>query len=132
LQRVAYQLSDGKLSRHFWLVLDRAEDSEAVVQDLIDGVESFQISLLNEDGEGTDVWPDFNSEAVMPLAMEIIIATKTHGDVRRVFVLPSAALSFQTVKGNENSDDSGDGGGTEERDNAEGDRRESQEDDPDE
>ena len=30
LQRVAYQLEDGKLSRHFWLVLDRAEDSETV------------------------------------------------------------------------------------------------------
>ena len=91
LQRVAYQLDDGKLSRHFWLVLDRAEDSEAIAQDLLQDVESFRINLLDEEGEGTDVWPDFGSEMVMPLAIEVILETKMLGEIRRVFVLSSLA-----------------------------------------
>ena len=94
LQRVAYQVDDGNLSRHFWLVLDRAEDSEAVAQDLLEDVESFRINLLNEEGEGTDVWPDFGSEMVMPLAIEVILDTKMLGEIRRVFVLSSMARSI--------------------------------------
>ncbi len=128
LQRVAYQLSDGTLSRHFWLVLDRAEDSDPVEQDLIDGVESFQVSLLNEDGDGTDVWPDSRSDTTMSLAIEIVLKTKTHGDIRRVFVLPSGALSFKAGVAGENP---GDGGGEDGEENTDKSSRES-EDSPDE
>lgn len=94
LQRVAYQVDDGKLSRHFWLVLDRAEDSEAVTQDLLEDVESFRINLLDEEGEGTDVWPDFGSVMVMPVAIEVILETKMLGEIRRVFVLSALAKSI--------------------------------------
>lgn len=95
LQRVAYQVVEGKLSRHFWLVLDRAEDSEAITQDLLDGVENFHISLLKVEGEATDVWPEFTSELLLPVAIEVILETKALGEIRRVFVLPSLARSIR-------------------------------------
>lgn len=101
LQRVAYQVVDGRLTRHFWLVLDRAEDSEDITQNLLEGVENFHISLLNEVGEATDVWPDFTSELVMPVAVEVILETKMLGEIRRVFILPSLARSARTVDGDE-------------------------------
>jgi len=101
LQRVAYEVDDGKLSRHFWLVLDRAEDSEAVTQILLDDVESFRINLLNEEGEGTDVWPGFGSEMVMPLAIEVILETKMLGEIRRVFALSSLAKSIPRAASDE-------------------------------
>ena len=103
LQRVAYQLDDGQLSRYFWLVLDRAEDSEVITQKLLKGVESFLINLLNEEGEGTDVWPDFGTELAMPVAVEVILETKMLGEVRRVFVLPLQARSSRTAGSEENS-----------------------------
>jgi general secretion pathway protein J len=95
LQRVAYQVEDGKLSRYFWLVLDRAQDSKAVSQELLDGVENFQINLLNKEGKGTDIWPEFGAERVMPVAIEVILETEMQGEIRRVFSLSSTAKTIQ-------------------------------------
>jgi general secretion pathway protein J len=92
LQRVAYEIEDNVLLRHFWLVLDRAEDSEPVTQELLEGVEDFRVNLLTEDGEGIDSWPESEEQQSLPLAVEVIIQSEGLGEVRRVFVLASSAV----------------------------------------
>ncbi|MFT5011883.1 MAG: general secretion pathway protein J [Patiriisocius sp.] len=86
LQRVAYELNaEGEIERHFWLVLDRAEDSEPISQTVLTGVDDFQIQLLTEKGESTSVWPDSNSNLQIPVSAEVILQTKAFGELRKVF-----------------------------------------------
>jgi general secretion pathway protein J len=89
LQRVAYALNeDGELQRHFWLVMDRAEDSEPITQTLITNIEDFRVNVVDvmeRDGRFTDVWPDFNSADRLPRAVEIIITHKKLGELRKLF-----------------------------------------------
>ena len=104
LQRVAYELNaDGEVLRHFWLVLDRAEDSEPITQTILSDVEDFRLNLLTEDGESTDIWPDSNSQLAMPLAAEVILDTKAYGELRKVFdfveVINPSAVSAELDEG---------------------------------
>ncbi len=93
IQRVAYQLTDEKeLKRIFWLVLDRAEDSEPIQQTLLTGVEDFRINLLNAEGDSTDDWEDADNSASLPLGAEIIVTSEVFGDVRKVFAFVEVAL----------------------------------------
>jgi len=86
LQRVAYELNDkGEIKRHFWLVLDRAEDSEPISQTVLTGVDDFRILMLTEDGESRDVWPDGESNSLLPVAAEMILQTSAFGELRKVF-----------------------------------------------
>ncbi len=99
LQRVAYEIEDEKLIRHFWLVLDRAQDSEPISQELLDEVEGLRVNLLNEEGKGTDSWPDLDAENALPLAVEILLETKSMGEIRRVFTLAHAAKVIERNQG---------------------------------
>ena len=89
LQRVAYDIDyeEKVLSRHFWLVLDRAEDSEPIVQVLLDGVTDFQVSgVMDNDESGVDLALE-EASAPAPLGVELVIATEKLGDIRRIFQL---------------------------------------------
>ncbi|MFP6808510.1 MAG: type II secretion system minor pseudopilin GspJ [Pseudomonadales bacterium] len=103
LQRVAYSVEDEKLIRHFWLVLDRAEDSEPITQELMDGVEDFSINLLDQDGQRSDAWPDFDAQSALPVAIEIILNTSQLGKIRRVFSIASTAQAIQHANPGQNS-----------------------------
>lgn len=116
LQRVAYSLNeDGELERYFWLVMDRAEDSEPITQTLIADIEDFRINVMNREGDFTDVWPDFDNSARLPRAVEIIITHKKLGELRKIFsVVNTAELGLsqanlggqgQTDSGSESGDD---------------------------
>ncbi|MFT4711949.1 MAG: general secretion pathway protein J [Candidatus Azotimanducaceae bacterium] len=86
LQRVAYALNDdGELQRHFWLVMDRAEDSEPITQTLIADIEDFRINVMGRNGDFTDVWPDFNSTDRLPRAVEVIVTHEKLGELRKIF-----------------------------------------------
>jgi len=103
LQRVAYQLNDdGELERHFWLVLDRAEDSEPVIQIILEDVEDFRINLMLEDGESTDVWPDSDTKLLIPIAAEVILQTKAYGELRKVFNFVDTLVPIQGNDGSLN------------------------------
>ena len=89
LQRVAYSIDyeEEVLKRHFWLVLDRAEDSEPVVQTLLEGLTEFHVTgLLDNDKEEFDLASQ-NIEEAMPIAVEVVIVSEDFGDVRRIFQL---------------------------------------------
>ena len=88
LQRVAYSLDfeEETLTRHFWKVLDRAEDSEPVSQLLLEGVTDFRVTGFSGDESAIDrefVLED--EEAAAPLAMEVVISTNALGESYRLF-----------------------------------------------
>lgn len=88
LQRVAYALTDdGSLERVMWLVLDRAQDAKPVKQTLLKDITDFRVSLLKEDGTSVDTWPDSGKPGDLPIALTVTIATKSRGEIQRVFAL---------------------------------------------
>ena len=98
LQRVAYSLDfeEETLTRHFWKVLDRAEDSEPVSQILLEGVTDFRVTGFSGDESATDI--DFileDQKVETPLAMEVVISTNALGESYRLFqmVEPYLAVS---------------------------------------
>ena len=98
LQRVAYDIDyDEKvLNRYFWHVLDRAEDSEPVVQTLLEDVTDFRIIGV-KDTERLDA--DSGSEErviATPLGVELLIATEKLGEVRRIFQMVDQYLQVSS------------------------------------
>ena len=105
LQRVAYSIeNDGQLVRHFWLVLDRAEDSTPIDQPLLSDITDFRINLIMLEGDTTDSWPS-SSVSPLPSAIEVVVATKRIGEIRRLIPVISPAIIAPT-----NAPDGDDGG----------------------
>lgn len=98
LQRVAYNIADGILYRYFWLVLDRAEDSQPRVQRLLEGVKLFEVKAITQPGKGIDIWPAFDAGPALPLGIEIILTVDHIGEIRKTFVLPEAARSINKAQ----------------------------------
>lgn len=109
VQRVAYKLNEGELERHYWLILDRAEDSEPRVQKILSGVEDFHVQTMNEDGNTSDNWSGALSEGnklsdelvlddsqsetgkALPVALEVFIRMERLGELRKVINLVAEA-----------------------------------------
>src|SRR5690554_2171648 len=93
LQRVSYELVEGKLYRNYYPVLDRAQETEAVSQELLDEVEEITLQFLDERNEWHDEWPlertfGENSEeqyAALPKAVRIELVHETFGTVFRLY-----------------------------------------------
>jgi general secretion pathway protein J len=97
LQRVAYELgAEGQLLRHFWLVLDRAEDSTVKTQVLLSGITDWRINLVGENGDTTDSWPVDAAAGSLPTGIEMIIETKALGTLRRLYPLVSPPIVAAT------------------------------------
>lgn len=98
LQRVAYELNgDGELERHFWLVLDRAEDSEPITQVILNDVEDFRVTFLDELGETSNIWPNDQSQNALPRSAEILISVASMGELRQVFAFVEDAQQLARV-----------------------------------
>jgi len=101
IQRVAYELDQDKLIRHYWSVLDRSHDSDSVSRTLIDGVEDMSFRFRNESGGWVTAWPPESSGSSsgaapvdprfvvnqMPTAIEITLNFKQFGAITRLFDL---------------------------------------------
>ncbi len=95
LQRVAYELDGDVLLRHFWTVLDRAQDTEPRTQTVLRDVESLQVRMLDPAGGWHSTWPparrgigsgDEEQEAsALPAAIELKLVTPDFGELRWVF-----------------------------------------------
>jgi general secretion pathway protein J len=88
LQRVAYSIDfdEETLTRHFWKVLDRAEDSEPISQLLLEGVTDFRVTGFG--GDESEIETEFTLEeegTAVPLAMEVVITTNALGESYRLF-----------------------------------------------
>jgi len=97
LQRVAYSLTDQTLSRHFWLVLDRAEDSQFISQEILSEVMDFQISIIDVDGNREVFFEQETGANTLPLGLELRISTEQFGDLLRVYDLPETIQPMDQV-----------------------------------
>jgi general secretion pathway protein J len=95
LQRVGYAYEDDQLVRYTWSVLDRAQDSEPLVQPLTDAVEQLQIRYLGVDNEWKEQWPDAQAVAApavgpapFPKAVEVTVEHEMYGPIVWLFQLP--------------------------------------------
>jgi general secretion pathway protein J len=106
VQRVAYGIEDETLYRYFWLVLDRAEDSEPRSQVLLESIQGFSANVVGAEGETTDVWPGLDSNQVLPRGLEIIMNVKSVGEIRRIYAMPDPPQPLRGRSGGERDQES--------------------------
>ena len=99
LQRVAYAFEEEQLVRYTWSVLDRAQDSEALVQPLSEAIEELRLRYLGANNEWTEQWPnvqagaDPNSVAeALPKVVEVTVEHKNYGPIVWLFQLPESQV----------------------------------------
>ncbi|OPX55032.1 general secretion pathway protein J [Oceanospirillum multiglobuliferum] len=90
LVRIAYRVEDNQLQRLIWPVLDRAQDSQPQVQQLLNDVSGIEISLMNSAGAWQNTWPTENTQGQidfrqLPKAFDIKLQTKNYGLIQRIF-----------------------------------------------
>lgn len=96
LQRVAYGIQDEKLVRAYWNVLDRAQDSQPLETELLDGVIRMELRFLTlqtgNKKEWVDSWPSselgIQSSVDPPHAVEVTLETEAEGRITRLFRVP--------------------------------------------
>ncbi|WP_455216988.1 type II secretion system minor pseudopilin GspJ [Kaarinaea lacus] len=96
LQRVAYSVRDEKLVRAYWNILDRAQDSQPLETELLDGVMRLELRFLslqsNNEQEWSDSWPSYAQGAQPtgepPQAVEVTVETEAEGRITRLFRVP--------------------------------------------
>ncbi len=112
LQRVAYSIDydEETLSRHFWEVLDRAEDSEPISQLLLEGVTDFRVTGFT-DNSTSSLESEFELEEdqnLAPIGVEVVISVNDMGEVERLFQLVDS-FNAQDIQGRDESGDLNDG-----------------------
>ncbi len=91
LQRVAYQLQDGKLYRLNWPQLDRAPGVEPWRSELLDQVAAVDFRFLDNRNAWHNRWPPLNATAEAaqnppePRAIEITIELADWGKITRLY-----------------------------------------------
>lgn len=93
LQRVGYIVQDETLYRAYWMVLDRAPDSEPKLQEMLKGVEQAEFFALDRSGNEHSFWPpagDFRNDPNLQLAAIILrVDAAPFGVVERVWPVPN-------------------------------------------
>ena len=99
LQRVAYAFEEEQLVRYTWSVLDRAQDSEALVQPLSEAIEELRLRYLGANNEWTEQWPDIQIGAdpdsvpeALPKVIEVTVEHESYGPIVWLFQLPDAQV----------------------------------------
>lgn len=100
LQRVAYEIAatdnteePGRthLLRHYWTVLDRAQDSEPRTQVLLQNIDDIQVRLLNHEGEWQTEWPQQTETGQpidgLPRGLMIELHSQETGLIQRLYQL---------------------------------------------
>lgn len=93
-QRSIYLLEDGKLFRIYYNVLDSTYSNNAISTEILDGVESLEFLLIQDNGEVTNQWPPLNAQGgsadrLRPRAVEIILTLEGEGQIRRIVEVAS-------------------------------------------
>jgi general secretion pathway protein J len=92
LERVHYFLRDGVLYREHWNVLDAQLQPEPVGRTMLDGVQEFQVSFMDDSRNWQDSWPPqttatSNNERQWrsrPIAIRVTLVLKDWGTLIRV------------------------------------------------
>jgi len=92
LQRVQYRLDEDTLIREYWPVMDRVLGMEGRIQELLDGVEEFEIEYMDASGEWQQTWPPLNSAepepGILPRAIRYRLETLSFGEIVRLVEIP--------------------------------------------
>ncbi len=96
LQRVRYQLKEGKLIRGNWQVLDRDVESAPYGKILLDNVWALDITFVGHQEKIYKQWPPENAESsdhseVMPRAVHVQIELEDWGRFDRLFLVNTGA-----------------------------------------
>ncbi|AYZ85906.1 TPA: type II secretion system protein GspJ [Pseudomonas aeruginosa] len=117
LQRVRWSLSGEVLERRYWLVLDRAQDSRARVQQVLDGVTALSWRFLDKEHNWQSHWPtDEGSEEErlesLPLAVEMTLEHRHYGKLVRLWRLLDPPLKQDQPQGQADGEngENGEGG----------------------
>lgn len=101
LQRVAYVAHDDILYRYYWNVLDRAEDTKPVVQELLHDVSSVEISAVDVTGNQHAFWPitgGGDSDPTTKLAaIQVRVTAAPFGEITRLWDVPAPFVAPTTV-----------------------------------
>ncbi|WP_432721020.1 type II secretion system minor pseudopilin GspJ [Jeongeupia wiesaeckerbachi] len=90
-QRVAYRLHDGRLELLLWDSLDPAQSEQAKVLPLLESVEQFVPTFLDNANQWQPRWPTNASDpasAPLPRAVKITLARNGSAPIERIFALP--------------------------------------------
>jgi general secretion pathway protein J len=98
VQRVAYEVKEHQLLRHYWNVLDRAQDSKPVTQTLLNGVDEIKFKFMDTKKAWRDDWAASRNKGKsedekptpLPIAVEVVIKTTDYGDVRWLYWMGDA------------------------------------------
>lgn len=94
MERVTYKLSDGKLIREQWVVLDLALEDQVIARELIDNVKRFEVEFYFED-DWLDSWPSSDIAGTtdatvyyeVPNAVKVTIEFDDLGEIIQIYPL---------------------------------------------
>ena len=92
IQRVAYVPDQDTLLRRTWRVLDRAQDTEADEQKLVESMSRFEMRFLDQGNEWQERWPPAAGLGAavpeLPVAVEVQLELDDLGTLTWLFTLP--------------------------------------------
>lgn len=113
MQRVEYLFRDDVLIRRYWPVLDRADTTEPIEQELLVAIDELEIALIDTQGNEHVAWPPLTEsldgtpqEAV---AFQLNMTVAPFGEFSRLWLIPRAPTIIETHE--MNPGDLGPGGG---------------------
>lgn len=86
LQAVAYRVIDDKLERVYRVYVDSLDNSEPRSYALIESVEEFKLTFLDQKGKWQTQWRDKE----LPLAVEVELKLKDMPALKRKFLIPGS------------------------------------------
>jgi general secretion pathway protein J len=95
LQRVIWEVDDGRLLRRYRTGIDQAEKADTVVRNVADDIEVLEIRYLDQQGNWLSRWPpaprssraEDDTGAWLPLAVQIHLTHTQLGEVTRLVSL---------------------------------------------
>ncbi len=129
--RVAYVPDQDTLLRRTWRVLDRAQDTEADEQNLVESMSRFTMRFLDQGNTWHERWPPAQVQqgalTLLPLAVEVQLETDDLGTLTWLFRLPQefipSALSGSGENPGEGTENPNTGEGGEPAPSEEGERQ---------
>lgn len=95
LQRVQYRLEENMLVREYWPVMDRVLGMEGRIQELLDGVDEFEIEYMDSGGDWQPNWPPLSTAEAetggvnsLPMAVRYRLETRAFGEIIRLVEIP--------------------------------------------
>lgn len=89
LQRVSYQIENNRLSRSYWWVLDRSQDSKPIKTELLTHVNQIKFRFLGDTLQWYEQWPplqQLSSDIPITLkAVEVDLTVEGWGQLIRLF-----------------------------------------------